>query len=181
MVIGGKLQRKNWLYCSDMVEGRYYKVYPRYFRCAAPNLDLIKRAEKFMDAPFRTCGTAALSLITNLHPKRIEPLIPKPRLHWTDNSIRRFLRWKGYKMFPLTKHGVTSLDGVFYKTMPITSNHCILVNSLVCEDEASYFLLHKGLVFHNFMYQELPPLFLINKPSQSVYIIFHPKWGRKVG
>ena len=145
----------------------------------SPKLDLSKNFNRFHQKMYDTCGTGAISLITGLHPKFIEKQLPKPRKHWTDSSICRFLNKRGYKTIPLTKNLVTSMSNespyaeLFYI---VTQYHCLLLNSLVCQDEASFFVLHNGHVYHNFKKDYIDPLFLINRPTQTAFIVCHKKW-----
>ena len=148
----------------------------------SPNLDLGINCKKFSINDYETCGTGAISLITGLTPKYIEKHIPKSQKHWSDLGICKFLNKRGYKTAQLTKNLVTSIKSYFsYSYLPwrITNNHCLLLNSLVCENEASYFVAHKGILYHNFHETELNPLFWINRPTQTAFVVFCDKWKQK--
>ena len=139
-------------------------------------LDFPGVCDKLEKVKYETCGSAALSVLTSLNPGHIERQLPGNRVHWTDASIIKFLHKRGFKTLQLTKRGITSLPGHFYPIMPISDRHVLLVNSLVCHNEASYFVIYKGFRYHNFEATKLDPLFLINKPPQNVFLVHNPKW-----
>jgi hypothetical protein len=134
-----------------------------------------KRRERNWD--FDTCGTAALSLLTGIVPRIVERQLPKNKVHWSDQAVTQFLTTRGYSICQVSKCGVTNLDArAEWELMPINKNHVLLCNLLMCVDEASWWVIHDGFSFHNFEMRELNPLLLLNKPSQSVYLVAHDKW-----
>lgn len=145
----------------------------------SPNLNLLKLQKKHCLDEYKTCGTGAISLLTGLHPKYIEQKLPTGRKHWSDTSLCRFLQKRGYKTTQLTKRLVTSFSSkciYIYLPYNIKENHCLLLNSLVCENEASFFVIHKNSIYHNFAKYDVSPLFWVNRPTQSIFIVSHEKW-----
>lgn len=132
----------------------------------------------FGNDEYETCGTSALATLTGLTPKFLNKCRPKSSLHWTDRSIQSFLSKRNFHLQQVTKYSVTHLspNGVEFERMPINPLHVLLCNSLCCKNEASWFIVHAGIMFHNFEQFELNPLFFVNKPTQSVWIVKHPKW-----
>lgn len=163
-----------------MIEGSYkHKIEWRDYE-SPKALDVFKANALTCKASYNTCGSAALALLTGINAFKVEKQLPGQRLHWTDSSATRFLRARGYTVTPVSKYGVTNLsnrpcDGEWHK-MPLNPNHVLLCNMLMCRDEASWFVVHQNYSVHNFSFESLSPLLFVNKPSQSIHLVTHPKW-----
>ena len=129
---------------------------------------------------WETCGSSALSLITGLRPKNIEKQLPPRAKHWSDRAAIQFLRKYHFHVCQVTKCGVTNTDplsAAWDTPGDIDHTHVLLCNNLVCRDEASWFVITGNVQFHNFETRELSPLFFVNRPSQSMYLVWHKKWA----
>lgn len=158
-----------------MLDGKYKNIPWHYY--LARNLNLLPVADKFSKVNYNTCGSAAISVLTGLNPQFIEKKLPKNRIHWTDSSLSFFLQNRGYKVIPVTKRGITNISGNSWCKYPLGENHCILANCRVCYEEASYFVVHKGLKYHNFEVTFIDPLFWLNKPTSTAFVVWHPNWA----
>lgn len=159
-----------------MKDGNYKKFFD--WRGLESNVNLRGNLSP-VSCNFDTCGTAAISTLTGLSPYYVEKQLPKSQKHWSDRSLTSFLKQRGFDIYHLTKNLVTSINSNFYYfSIPynITKYHCLLLNSLVCEGEASYFVVYHNEVYHNFKVTELSPLFWINRPTQTAFIVKHKKW-----
>ena len=120
------------------------------------------------------CATAAISLITGLSPRYIQRYCKYPAKNgWYIDDMVEFIRGKGYKVVEVTKNSVTN---VFWKSHPLTSDHCLLVISRMNTEEFSALVIHKGKTWHNLLIEPSSNLFFLNKPTLNVYIIQHLKW-----
>lgn len=121
-----------------------------------------------------SCGSTALSLLTQLPLKQVESYNPNPKRGWSTTRAIRFLRNKGYKTLEVTKMSVTNT--YWFKT-PLKPDHCLLLNVRLDVKENSMMVCHKNVLWHNFeTIDELSNLYFLNKPTQDVIIITHPKW-----
>jgi hypothetical protein len=120
-----------------------------------------------------TCGTPILAILTGLSFKYIER--QKFGKHWTDRSIVKFLRARNFEIVELTRNNVTN---VYWETFPINEHHVILLNIEMDAREASWFLLHDDVLYHNLYKMPFNSYFFLNKPIQSAFILNHPKWKK---
>lgn len=130
---------------------------------------------------FATCGSGALSLLTGLPPTKVESHLPKTRKHWSQRAAINFLRSKGFLVQEISRYSVTNLDPTDpyeWRTLPVNSHHVLLCDLLMCRDEGSWWVVHNNFSYHNFEVNELHPLLFCNKPSQSIYLVTHPKWPK---
>lgn len=164
-----------------MIYGRYTKEIDLR-RYEAPKLNLLVRSQNLITCFFRSCGSSALSILINKPARIIDKEFPKTARNWNDRNITAYLRNLNYTVLPITKNGITSLNpnGNEYMSFPLNRNHCLLLNCLVCKHEASYFVWHKDFVYHNFRPQRVDNLFFINKPTQTVFLIWHSSWASKI-
>ncbi len=58
----------------------------------------------------------------------------------------------------------------------ITKNHVLLVSQLYKYNEASWVVIHKNKVCHNFDVFPLNPMELFNRPTLSVYVVWRDDW-----
>lgn len=164
-----------------MINGNYYKRRIDWdeFECPEANNILRNNRVKFRYVTYKTCGTGALTLLTGIHPAKVEKYLPAtPHGHWTDLSMLKFLRNRHFKVATVSKYGVTDLsaEGTDFERMPVKSSHILLCNLLTCREEASWFVINGNYSFHNLDMKELDPLLFVNKPSQSTYIVSHKNW-----
>lgn len=126
-----------------------------------------------------TCGSAALSLITNKRASLIDTYRPKNQKHWSSNAVVIFLRNKHFRVVEVTKLGLTSEPAeIFEEIKPkISPYHVLLTNQLVCKDEATWFLIHKNKVWHNMKETPLNPLHFIQFPIQTIYVVWKKEWS----
>jgi len=139
----------------------------------------VERCEKFRHISFKSCGTGALSMLTGMHPHSVQKLVPKTADdgHWTDQSITRFLKKRGYMVKQLSRRAVTNLDPISeWERMPLKSWHVLLCGLLMCRNEGSWLVIHGNKNFHNLKVEELHPLLFVNKPSDSIYLVTHKSW-----
>lgn len=120
---------------------------------------------------WKTCGTPILAILTGLSFRTIES--HKPNKHWTDSSITKFLRNNGFDVVEVTRNNVTN---VYWEQFPINERHVILLNIEMDAHEASWFLLHDNILYHNLYKMPFNGYFFLNKPIQSAFILNHQKW-----
>jgi len=131
---------------------------------------------------FNTCGSSALSLLTGLTPKHVSRQMPNhPQKLWSTTAAIKFLKNRGFQIREVSRYGVTNLDpndSFEWQYEPITSKHVLLCDLLMCRDEASWWVVHNNITYHNFSVKALNPLLFCNKPSQAIFLVTHPKWPR---
>ena len=161
-----------------MITGRYASVAWDELTCFALR-QIHSNSEKFFNHYYNTCGTSAISTLTGLHPRFVERYRPKKNPYWSSTAMIGFLKTRGFRVQPVTKCGVTALSkrNNEFERMPIGPLHVLLCNSLCCRDEASWFIVHYGVMYHNFESFEMNPFFFVNKPTQYLWVVKHPKWN----
>lgn len=157
-----------------MQEGKIQ--YIDWSQYSAPSLNLIPR--KNNNYEYISCGTASLSLITGLSTRFIEKHCKNPKVGWYTKRAIEFLRNRGFTAVELTKNRITCLN--YGYSFPITKNHCLMINAKMDKKENSMFLLHKDKIWHHFEPESSNSLFFLNKPTQDVFVIWHPKWNKEV-
>lgn len=124
-----------------------------------------------------TCGTATLGLLTGFEPSRIEKYCPRPRIGWSTRAVSNYLLKRGYTVVEVTRKNVTNVG---WMACPLVSDHVILINAELNTEEASWFILHKDVLWHNdYVEHSFNPLFFLNKPTQNVLVVWHPKWAKE--
>ncbi len=155
-----------------MKEGHPTKRPTNWKKYYADKLDLNKRKKSFS---YKSCGSAALSLITGISVKTIEKSCQDPNIGWYTTNMIKYLRSKGYTVIEMSKNRILSSD---YHQSRLHNAHCILINAHTDIEENSAYVSHAGDVWHNFIKIEDPgPLFFLNLPTQDVLLIWHPKWS----
>jgi hypothetical protein len=155
----GKIEQINW---------QSFYVYDFYPEVNVSFYNHYKNREQWT-----TCGTPILAILTGLSFKYIEK--QKPNKHWTDRSITQFLKNRGFDIVELTKNNVTN---VYWEQFPINERHVILLNIEMDALEASWFLLHDNILYHNLYKMSFNSYFFLNKPIQSAFILNHGKWKK---
>ncbi len=130
---------------------------------------------------YSNCGAAILSLITGESPKSIEKKYPKIKKGMPSATFAAMLRGRGYTVVTVAKNNVTKVSDLpawrCWKCRPINDNHVLVMNIHVTNKENSMFLLNQGILWHHFEPLEYDPLFLLNKPTQDVMVVWHPNWS----
>lgn len=138
----------------------------------SPSL-MLDQKKTFYHIPYKSCGSASLSLITGLSPGVIERSCPNPKIGWFTTRAVKFLKEKGYSVIELSKENILNAGWPAY---PLNENHCLLMNVRVDSMENSMFVVHKGKVWHHYDPTTLDGLFFLNKPTQDVLLVYHKKW-----
>lgn len=140
----------------------------------SPRLNLKEPKLSYQYHDLSNCGTAALSLLTGLSPNFVQSKCTYPgKDGWAVSKMVQFLKQRNFKVIEVTKNSVTN---VYWENRPIRTDHCLLVISHMNTTEASALVMHKGVTWHNLRTEDMDDLFFINKPTQNVYIVQHPKW-----
>lgn len=141
-------------------------------KLASPNLALKPKRRDYDECS--NCGSAALSTITGLSVKFVHSMCKDPDgIFWHFDDIVKFLKKRNYTVVEVTKNSVTN---VFWRERPLTPNHCLLMFLKMDTEWYSAFVMHKNICWHNFEKEKVDNLFLINKPTDRVYIVHHKKW-----
>lgn len=163
-----------------MIYGTWKDKIPyRDFESELAEKIFVERCEKFRGVSFKSCGTGALAMLTGMHPHSVQKLVPKTAVDgdWTDQSITRFLKKRGYMVKQLSRRGVTNLDPQNeWERMPLRPCHVLLCGLLMCRNEGSWLVVHANQNFHNLKVEPLHPLLFVNKPSDSIYLVTHKSW-----
>jgi hypothetical protein len=164
-----------------MINGRYTKQ-PDFSKFGTDLEHLFRhRYFKFRHHFYNTCGSGLLSLLTNKSPTPIEKQLPKSAKHWSGLSLTNYLKKRKFNVIQLSKFGITSISSSYgaEDVIPINENHVLIASCLCCKEEASWFLIHKNIIYHHLVsYKQLNPLFFINKPTQEVWLVKHPSWKK---
>jgi len=123
---------------------------------------------------FISCGSAALGLLLNKNPLLLDKVCKDAHKGWYTTQVIQYLKSQNCKVIQLSKDDVLPKFNHLYN--PITSDHVLLINSRVNKNENSMFVIHNNVIWHNYNSEQIPPLFFINKPTQDVLLVHHPKW-----
>ena len=133
---------------------------------------------------FESCGTTIFSLITGEHPSVVDYRYNiVGEIGWGTDEFAKRLRSRGYKVITVAKNNVTRVtDGITgctrcWNNRPLKTSHVLVINGAVMNHENSMFLLHKNKLWHHFEQIPIDPMFFLNKPTQDVLLIYHPKWS----
>lgn len=138
-----------------------------------------RRQERLDGEYYDNCGTAILYLLTGKPPREIDSFNPV-RGWYPFATMVRFLQKNKALCKELTRGFVTS-EPYDWCDGPIDSDHVILASCLVDTipryQEASWFLIAKGFIFHGKECALLKdaPLFFVNRPIQKAWIVKIPK------
>ena len=139
----------------------------------APYLDLTDNL-KYQNHNYVSCGSAAIGLLMNKNPQALDKICKDAESGWYTTQVIQYLKSQKFSVIQLSKTDV--LPEWNHKHFPITSQHVLLVNSRVVKKENSMFVIHNNIAWHNYIPNEMNGLFFINKPTQDVLLIRHPKW-----
>ncbi len=120
------------------------------------------------------CGANALSVLTGINPLDIKNTNPKNKNDWKDKFVVDFLRDCGFTVEPITLCDVSNSE--IYVESPITKNHVLLISQLLIKNEASWSVIYKDYIFHNFEIVPLKGLEFVNNPILTAYIVWSPAW-----
>lgn len=135
----------------------------------------IKNIGRYSVMPYRGgCGTAAISMLTGLHPKVIDKNLPKKSKYWTDKAMVSYLKKLGYGVKEITIERV--VKNKILNKMPINYQHVWLVGQWVYSDDGTWSIVNGGARYHNFEMEPLSPFEFLNNPTDTVYAITHKKW-----
>ncbi len=121
------------------------------------------------------CGANTLALLTGIPPNYIQNTNKQNPNHWKDTFMIKFLKKHGFKVIPLTKCDATNCsDG--YIADKINNRHVLMVSQLMGKNNASWTVIHNELMYHNFETIAFKGYSLVNNPSLTAYVVFHPTW-----
>ena len=161
-----------------MTEGRRNNI--DFARLESPWLSIKPKKLSFTEYDnIPNCGTSAISLLTGLSMRFVDSFNPIGFgiKYWYFCDIIKFLKSRGFITIEVTKRSVTNS---FWCDTPITQNHCVLMLLKMDADEYSVYVMHKGIIWHNFSREKIDALYLLNKPTEQVYVVQHPKHQRKM-
>jgi len=124
----------------------------------------------------KTCGTAALAVITGEDPYDIDvsPIKGKSK-HWSDRAILRYLTKRKYEIYPISVPNIKTSNT--YVQQPITENHVVLLSMRVTSRQSTWCVLFKDLLYHGAEILPLRPMEFLNNKLYSSYVLFRPEWG----
>lgn len=84
-----------------------------------------------------------------------------------------WLRRHKFLVYPLS---LCDLSKTHSSVSYLKHDHIVLVSLLVCKNECSWFIIYKGVAYHNFDEIAMDEIFFLNKPVRSAYLISYHKW-----
>lgn len=127
----------------------------------------------YLDAGECGCGATAVSLITGDNPFSLNRL-NKGKRHFPDKWVVTQLQNRFYTAIPLKWRELNSDGFVAY---PIDNRNVVLISQMMFKREASWMVLHNGLVWHNFEPSRIHPYDFLNKPVLTAYVLWHSSWS----
>lgn len=160
---------------------------------SASQLDLSKRTKNINGAHFNccgreswiSCGSASLQLLTGISANEHDDYLSNfndPNDGWFTSTIIKRLKQLGYSAFAITPKitGDFASQHGYRHPGPITDNHCLLLNVQLDSEDNSYFILHKGQIYHHCHVQPgYSSIYFINKPIQDVILVHHTDWSAR--
>lgn len=118
-----------------------------------------------------TCGGCCISMITGEHPAKVDE-----KLGWRGDCktgrLVRHLTKKKFELAPLGPRTVcNSLESFWWNNATLTDDHVVLFGAMTDKVDASWFIFHQGVVWHNFERWTDSPLFLLRNPAEDVLLI----------
>lgn len=154
-----------------MIEGRKPKRKTDWNSIKSPGLDLSK-AKRYVK--YRSCASSALSMVTGLSAIKLDRY-NKMREDWTWADTAKLLRKLGYTLTEVTKE---SICNTHWQNHELKTDHLLWCCCRFGPDDYSAVLVHGGIVWHNFE-RVTDPLFFMNKPTEYVVVISHPRFRKK--
>lgn len=120
---------------------------------------------------YATCGGCCVSMITGEDPNTVDK-----KLGWKGDCktgvMIRHLQKKGFDVAEIGPRTVSdSLKCCAWSSRTLTNDHVILFGAMTDAEEASWFLFHQGVIWHNFEKWTDSPLFLLRNPSEDTLLI----------
>lgn len=117
------------------------------------------------------CGGCCVSMITGEAPIKIDR-----KMKWSEDATTgkmiRCLESKGFDVMKVGLRAVSdSRQCCAWNNESLTEEHLLLIGAMTDAKEASWFLLHQGIVWHNFSRWSNSPLFLLNNAPEDVLLI----------
>ena len=169
-----------------MNEGKYLQNYDLdAFRCDVLNKINANRKSLYREAVKRdydSCGTAILSLLTGNPAKSIDSWRRRnyrSTSDYSDRMVIKYLKNHSFDTKEVTRRLVTSMSFYSEGYYVLGDNHVLLCNCLTKQNEASWYILHQNILFHNVSIRECDNLFFVNRPPQSIYVVKHKEWKFK--
>lgn len=126
------------------------------------------------------CGPNLLAMVTGIKTETIYPKNPaRDKDFWSNSAVCSYLRSKHITVIPVSRTAVSNKPHAFWALEKLNSNHVLVCNLLCDKNEASWFLFHDEKIWHNFDKHKpkSSSLFLLNHPTQNVFLVWHPKWA----
>lgn len=150
-----------------MLDGKKPKKKTDWTKHESPRLQL---SHKHEHEDYKSCASAALSMITGLSTKTLDRMNGnKEEWTWRDTAV--FLKQRGYTMLEVTKELICDTH---WKRHNLNDNHLLWCCCRVGPEDYSAVLAHGGKLYHNFE-EVRDALFFLNKPTEYVVVISHPK------
>lgn len=121
------------------------------------------------------CGITTLSLITGEHPEILSSRYKKEAKDFPDKVMISHLENKKIKVFQLH----LSATGKFNPLQQVCDENIILATVRMTEKEATWVVLYRGIMWHNFVGLEMNVTTLINYPIKSAYVLMKKEWIKK--
>lgn len=117
------------------------------------------------------CGGCCVSMITGEDPNKVDK-----KLKWKDDArtgkMVRHLESRGYDVMRLGPRTVSdSRHCCAWSNPTLTEDHVLLLGCMTDAEEASWFLFHQEIIWHNFQRWTDSPLFLLRNPAEDVLLI----------
>lgn len=123
------------------------------------------------------CGGNVLSMLTGINPVYIKNSNKENPHDWRDEFMLNFLRRRKFNVIPITRKEVTNCDNFTIKEYDgITSKNVLLLSQHLTKKDATWSIIYKEYIFHNFDISRLSYLEFINNPILTAYVIFHKDW-----
>lgn len=124
-----------------------------------------------------SCGANALSLVVGIPPKSVHNTNRNNKNDWKDSFMIKFLKKHGFIVKQLTKCDVSNTGT--YSMNTINDRHVLLTSQLISKNVASWAVIHNQLWYHNFQVCAFSGFTLVNAPTLTCYVVYHPSWNMK--
>lgn len=153
-----------------MRPGKVSKINWHKFECAKGKFRMPKKRWSV------ECGAFALHALTKVPVEDILPL--SDRGHWSNATMFKFLRDRGFEIIPVTLGNVVDAYSVKdpFDKYKLSTRHVILVEQLCYKEENTWAVIHNGKIAHSGGVKKLGPMEFVNWPIYAAYVIFHKDW-----
>lgn len=128
--------------------------------------------------PKGSCGVYALGYLTGIPLEKIDKRTPR-KGWWSDRVMRKFLKEKGYEIYPITHENLyrnKENNYLQFYERNINHQHVLLVSQHTLRQEGTWAVMHNNMYYHSDEIEFFTGLEMISNPFWTGYVVWNKKW-----